>query len=127
MFQRIWAGVTAAAAVISCLILIGNPVPSSAAPEPSSSAGFSSGPVGEPISEPVLSSAPSEPSSIPSGYWLRELNGRLAVFRSGEAEPVKVLDFHVAALPEADRAALKKGIFVPDDRSLAQLIEDYIS
>lgn len=59
-------------------------------------------------------------------YLLREENGRLAVYRTGESEPQMVFDVPVRALPEFDQRQLAEGIPVEDYPTLVRRIEDYI-
>lgn len=55
------------------------------------------------------------------GLW----QGHIAVFHQGAEAPETVLEMPVDALPEADRAALERGIPVNTPEELAALLEDY--
>ena len=60
-------------------------------------------------------------------YIVKEYNGMVAVFEKGNAEPVKVTDRCVSALPEADRFKLVRGIEAASDTKLKRLLEDLCS
>lgn len=57
-------------------------------------------------------------------YLLREENGRVAVFRSGENRPEYFTGIETALLRRADRAMLEKGIPAEDRTELLTLLED---
>lgn len=60
-------------------------------------------------------------------YIVREYNGMVAVFYSGQDKPFKVTDRYVSALPQQDVNALQQGIRVDTDESLRKLLEDLCS
>ncbi len=60
-----------------------------------------------------------------SGFVIGSWEGRLAVFVSGEVQPMRVYEVYIASLPLAEQARLKEGVAVPDHPTLAALIEDY--
>jgi hypothetical protein len=60
-------------------------------------------------------------------YIVREYNGMVAVFYSGQDKPFKVTDRYVSALPQQDINALQQGIRVDTDESLRKLLEDLCS
>ncbi len=60
-------------------------------------------------------------------YWLRDYNGYLAVFQSGEAEPEMIFQVFTRNLPAYDQQALQDGIGVRDYEELVARIEDFIS
>ena len=64
-------------------------------------------------------------SETVSLYTLREHDGRIGIFESGNKTPLKILDVYTFTLPEADREALKRGIRVYSDEALLSLIEDF--
>ena len=41
--------------------------------------------------------------------------------------PLQVYPYQAAMLPDADRSALEKGIYLDSERELKQLLEDYLS
>ena len=58
-------------------------------------------------------------------YELREYGGRIALFADAGNAPLHVFDRGTADLPDADRAALARGIPVRDTEELRRLLEDY--
>lgn len=73
--------------------------------------------------QPSISASENE-SNI---YIVKEYNGKIAVFNENMDKPVKTTDSSVDALPEIDRALIKKGIRVEDKAELRKLLEDYCS
>lgn len=61
----------------------------------------------------------------PPTYLLGEENGRLALFRAGEAQPVARYDIYTVLLPERDAAALRQGIPVATREELNRYLEDF--
>lgn len=70
---------------------------------------------------------PSEQQSEQYQYYLREYQGKLAVYLPDKEQPEKVFDLYLTTLPAYDRGQLQMGIGVRDYEQLVQLIEDYIS
>lgn len=60
-------------------------------------------------------------------YYLREYQGKLAVFLPEKSVPEKVFDVYLSTLPPYDRGQLQMGVPVADFEELVQRIEDYIS
>lgn len=59
-------------------------------------------------------------------YYLRSIDGHLAVFGAGNARrPLQLTDIDIEALPGADRAMLEKGIPVASREELLKLLEDF--
>lgn len=54
-------------------------------------------------------------------------DGYVALWKSGETEPLKVFPYQVSSLPPADQAQLRKGIVIDSAEDLIGLIEDYLS
>ncbi len=54
-------------------------------------------------------------------------DGYVALWKSGETEPLKVFPYQVSSLPPADQARLRKGIVIDSAEDLIGLIEDYLS
>lgn len=67
----------------------------------------------------------TQPKESTQGFLLAESEGKVAVFRSGETEPLCVLEVYVSELPESDRRLLQSGIAVSNENELYALIEDY--
>lgn len=61
------------------------------------------------------------------GFLLGIHDGRIALWKDDDPQPVKVFPYYASMLPEADQRALKKGIYLDDDADLRQLLEDYLS
>ena len=57
-------------------------------------------------------------------YLLREKNGRIAVYKSGQNRPELVTDIETLTLRRADRAMLTKGIPAEDIGEVLSLLED---
>ncbi len=71
---------------------------------------------------------PQKATSVPSGYTVKEYEGRIAVFKSNSENPIKIIDgIYVRDLPSFDRELLQSGINVDSDAELNQLLEDYDS
>lgn len=58
-------------------------------------------------------------------YLLAESNGKIAVYKNGENEPLCILEVNVSELPERDRLMLESGISVCGRQALYSFIEDY--
>lgn len=69
----------------------------------------------------------SESSISSPMYWLREYEGRLAVFRDGTDTPVQIIDLDVRTLPPYDQGLLQSGIAADSEQELSRLLEDYTS
>lgn len=57
-------------------------------------------------------------------YLLREKDGRIAVYKSGQNRPEMLTDIETAVLRRADRAMLTKGIPAEDLGEVLSLLED---
>ena len=57
-------------------------------------------------------------------YLLREEDGIVAVYRSGENRPERLTEIETAVLRRADRAMLNRGIPAEDLDEVLQLLED---
>ncbi len=67
------------------------------------------------------------PPAEQQGYYLREYEGRLAVFQSGSEEPLHVFNVSIATMSEYDQVELREGIFAESLSELRSLVEDYTS
>lgn len=65
--------------------------------------------------------------SIAQGYIIKDFYGRVAVFKNGEDEPVKITDTLTDSLPDYDKNQLSKGVPAEDEARLKRLLEDYCS
>ena len=61
------------------------------------------------------------------GFLLGISEGKIALWKDGRAEPVRVFPYRAELLPEADQKALARGIHLEDENQLAHLLEDYLS
>lgn len=61
------------------------------------------------------------------GFLLGIHEGKIALWRENDPEPMQVFPYRAELLPEADQIALKKGIRVESIRQLRSLVEDYLS
>lgn len=60
-------------------------------------------------------------------YVIKEYNGNIAVYKTGEPQPIDIYEYPVETLPEEDVKNLEAGIQVKDDAQLERLIEDLTS
>ncbi len=60
-------------------------------------------------------------------YLLKEEEGKLAVFATGEQRPRKVFEVYVNTLPSYDQQLLKQGLPVKNYEELLKRLEDYSS
>ena len=60
-------------------------------------------------------------------YLVKEYLGGIGVYLKSDEEYVlsKILNTQVLSLPDADREALKEGIYISDEEKLIMLLEDY--
>ena len=59
------------------------------------------------------------------GYILGEVDGNIAVFRSGsEREPVAITDIELGSLRASDREKILAGLPAAGDKELQELLED---
>ncbi len=54
-------------------------------------------------------------------------DGRIALWKDDDPEPVRVFPYYANALPPSDRAALEKGILIEGESNLNRLLEDFLS
>lgn len=67
------------------------------------------------------------PPAEKEGYYLKEYDGRLAIFQLNEDTPLHVFNVSISTMSEYDQAELHKGIFAQDIDELRLLVEDYTS
>ena len=53
--------------------------------------------------------------------------GRIALWKDGDPEPVKVFPYSARLLPEKDRQLLEKGLVLDSESELSRALEDYLS
>ncbi len=61
------------------------------------------------------------------GYYLKEFEGRLAVFESGNETPLHVFNVSITTMSDYDQAQLREGVFAETLNELRSLVEDYTS
>ncbi len=59
------------------------------------------------------------------GYFVTIYQGKLGVFKAGQAQPVLVEEKEVLLLPEEDRQLLRQGIWAKDMNRVREILEDY--
>lgn len=66
-------------------------------------------------------------SVILFSFLLGVHEGRIALWKDDDPEPVKVFPYYARMLPVADRRALEEGIRFQSADDLVRLLEDYLS
>ncbi len=61
------------------------------------------------------------------GFLLGVQDGRIALWKDGEAHPWRVFPYPVSALPTETQQALKNGIRIDSSEELNQLLENLLS
>lgn len=61
------------------------------------------------------------------GFLLGISDGYIALWKDGNADPVRVFPYRAEHLPIADQQALEEGIHLDSKEKLIQLLEDYLS
>ena len=61
------------------------------------------------------------------GFLLGISDGRIALWKDGQADPVKVFPYRAETLHLADQQALENGIHLDSKEDLIRLLEDYLS
>ncbi len=69
----------------------------------------------------------TETTPIEIGYYLKEYQGDIAVFRGTSQTPFRFLGVNLNLLSDYDKVLLHDGIFVQTIKELNALIEDYTS
>lgn len=67
----------------------------------------------------------TEPLQI--GYFLKEYEGEIAVFRGDSKTPFRKLGIYTNVMTDEDKEMLSTGIFAQNEQELSRLIEDYTS
>ena len=66
-------------------------------------------------------------SAVAFGFLLGIYEGRIALWKDENPEPIKVFPYHARMLPASDRRALEEGIRFNSAEDLVRLINDYLS
>ena len=61
------------------------------------------------------------------GFILGVYEGKVALWKDHQKNPIKVIPYQVSMLPEADQKALEKGIKIDSLAQLHKMLEDYLS
>lgn len=61
------------------------------------------------------------------GFLLGIRDGYIALWKDGNATPIRVFPYRAEYLPEADQRALENGIHIDGEEELKPLLEDYLS
>lgn len=61
------------------------------------------------------------------GFLLGIYEGKVALWKDNQKQPLRVFPYKASMLPKQDQQALKKGIHIENIQQLQQLIEDYLS
>lgn len=69
--------------------------------------------------------ANADNSSRTQYYYVKEYQGKIAVFSENEKAPDTVYDVYIDNLPEKDKKLLKTGLRAESEEELQQIIEDY--
>lgn len=70
---------------------------------------------------------PKTDEPVSYSYLIKEYNGNIAVFKTGEDTPDQIYEVPVETLPAADIQNLQSGIQVYNEQQLQTLIEDLTS
>ena len=110
----LWAGIGFAAACLLFLLLmlLVRPQPAGAQPPDS-------------VPESAVSSDPA--SAAQTGYLLRELDGRIALYVLPSDQPETVYEIYVDLLPETDIARLRQGIRLDTREEAEAYLADFDS
>lgn len=61
------------------------------------------------------------------GYVVRDCDGKIAVFRKGEAAPMMTTATRTESLPRADAQKLRRGIEAGSKQEVERILEDFCS
>ena len=61
------------------------------------------------------------------GFLLGIHGGKVALWKDGKSDPIKVFPYSASMLPNQDRALLEKGLHFDTKEELISRIEDYLS
>lgn len=117
-----------AAALVVCAVLLPNPAgknPRGEKAPASSGSSMISYSTSNATSSQENASAAQVLASGADLYIVREYEGHIGVYRSGETKPFREYGTDVAVLPQADRTALEKGKVLHSMAEVEKLVEDY--
>lgn len=64
-------------------------------------------------------------AALSLGFLLGIHDGRVALWKGEDPQPVRIYPKSAAVLPPEDRAALEKGIHLPDEAAAVRAAEDF--
>ena len=67
------------------------------------------------------------PAFLLFGFLLGIHNGKIALWKDDDPEPIRVFPYQASLLPEKDQDALEQGIRIRDRSQLIRILEDYLS
>ena len=67
----------------------------------------------------------TENFKTPYNYMVKEIAGKINIFKDGNEKPIKIIKKNISNLPEYDRIMLQNGIYVDDVFKLYKTLEDY--
>lgn len=62
-----------------------------------------------------------------SNYFLKDYNGKIAIFKGNSEIPYEIYNVFTSSLPETDVLKIKNGIEANNENELKELISDYLS
>ena len=66
-------------------------------------------------------------SVVLAGYLLGVHNGKIALWKGEDPQPVRIFPYEASMLPAKDQEALQQGIPIENRSELIRLLEDYLS
>ncbi len=73
-----------------------------------------------PVIEPKISNSKENYE-----YVLKDINGKINVFKRGTEAPIDILEKETSILPSYDRELLSQGIYIENIEQLNKILEDY--
>ena len=61
------------------------------------------------------------------GFILGVRGGFIALWPEDQPEKAKIFPYTAASLPDSDKQALEKGIYIESEEELVSILEDYLS
>ena len=61
------------------------------------------------------------------GFILGVRGGFIALWPEDQPEKAKIFPYSAASLPDSDKQALEKGIYIESEDELVSILEDYLS
>lgn len=80
---------------------------------------------GDNLKEKVVNVSPNNKSDSKEveGYWVKDLNDKIVVYKKDGKTVVAETDIVVSRLPEADRKVLENGIYIENAEKLFKFLE----